>query len=174
MNLRLPVTKRRLAAAIVALSLTMIPAAGCRRIYALFHPNACVLSDRPIDTRMAVGVDVEGGKRGEACCIRCAITTAKQSGKRVRILWVTDYSTRKQIPPGQAYYVTGSDVAPCAGHTMKASAGRREVTICSFDRCIPSSISFASIADARSFQQSHGGRLETFADVVKGSTVVAR
>jgi nitrous oxide reductase accessory protein NosL len=153
-----------LALAALAL-LASAGAAGCDKIETLVHGDRCVLSDRAIHPYMAAEVAVEGGPSGRACCIRCAITYAQQTGKQVRVMSVTDYRTRKPIAPDHAFYVTGSNVAPCVGPPMEATAGRRECCILGFDRCAPSTLAFASEQDAIRFQREHGGRIETFAEL---------
>jgi hypothetical protein len=158
-----------LAALITAVTAT----AGCQRIKTFIRGDRCVLSDRVIHPGMAVRLAVEGGPSGKACCIRCAISCSIQTGKTVRILWVTDYSTHKRIAADHAWYVTGSDVAPCVSSPAEASAGRRECLIMGWDRCAPSSLPFAIMDEARAFQQVHGGRIQTFAEVVGSSKVVA-
>jgi nitrous oxide reductase accessory protein NosL len=151
----------------------ILPAAGCRQIYALYHPNRCVLSDRPIHAPLAVSVAVDGGPHGEACCVRCAITYAEQYRKRVRILWVTDYVNGSRLGAEQAVYVTGSDVNHCMGPPEQPSIGRRESDTIVWDRCAPSSIAFAKLEDAEAFQRSHGGRIQTFSQVIGSANVVA-
>ncbi len=161
------------AVAIVVLATIMLAAAGCRQIEALLPQNRCVLSDRPIHACLAVRVAVDGGPRGEACCLRCAVTYAEQYGKRVRILWVTDYPTGRRLDPERATYVTGSDVNRCMGPPDEASVGRRETDTIVWDRCAPSSIAFAKLEDAEAFQRIHGGRIQTFSKVIGSAHVVA-
>jgi nitrous oxide reductase accessory protein NosL len=151
----------------------IVLAPGCRRIEALFHSSRCVLSNRPIHANVAVRVAVDGGPRGEACCLRCAITYAQQYRKRVRVLWVTDYTTGRRLDPERATYVTGSDVNRCMGPPDQASASRRETDVIVWDRCSPSSIAFARRNDAAAFQRIHGGRIQTFAEVIGAANVVA-
>jgi nitrous oxide reductase accessory protein NosL len=166
-------TKCSRAAAVVLLAAIILPAAGCQRLDALLGPSRCVLSNRPIHADVAVRVAVEGGPHGEACCLRCAITYAQQYRKRVRVLWVTDYATGRRLDPERATYVTGSDVNRCMGPPDQASAGRRETDMIVWDRCSPSSIAFARRNDAEAFQRIHGGRIQTFAEVIGPANVVA-
>jgi len=163
----------RCALVLVVLASIILPVAGCRQIYALFGPNRCVLSDRPIHARLAVRVAVDGGPHGEACCLRCAVTYAEQYGKRVRVLWVTDYPTGRRLNPERATYVTGSDVNRCMGPPEEASVGRRETDMIVWDRCAPSSIAFAKLEDAEAFQRTHGGRVQTFSEVIGSAHVDA-
>lgn len=142
---------------------------GCDKLEALLHGNRCVLSDRVIHPGMAAEVAVEGGPSGRACCIRCAITYAQQTGKKVRVTSVTDYKTHKPLAPDRAFYVTGSDVAPCVGPPMEASSGRRGCCLLGFDRCTPSTVAFSDLQDAIRFQREHGGRIETFPELARSS-----
>jgi len=151
----------------------ILPAAGCRQIDALLRSSRCVLSDRPIHAGLAVRVAVEGGPQGEACCLRCAITYAEQYGKRVRVLWVTDYPSGSRLDPEHATYVTGSDVNRCTGPVDEAAGGRREVDRLVWDRCSPSSIAFAMVKDAEAFQRTHGCRIHSFSEVIGSANVIA-
>jgi len=166
-------TKCGRAAALILLAAMILPAAGCQWLDALLGPNRCVLSDRPIRADVAVRVAVDGGKQCEACCLRCAVTYAEQYGKRVRVLWVTDYPTGRRLNPERATYVTGSDVNRCMGPPEEASVGRRETNTMVWDRCAPSSIAFAKLEDAEAFQRIHGGRIQTFSEVIGSAHVVA-
>ncbi len=170
------IRNRRASALTIFLMLAVILSlsTGCRRLNALFEPvGGCVLSRRPIHPDVAVKVAVEEGKEGEACCLRCAISQAKQYGTKVRILWVTDYSTGRKLDPDRAIYVTGSDVNRCMHAPKEASAGRREVEVTVWDRCAPSSIAFSNPDEARAFQHEHGGVIQTFAQVIGSAKVVA-
>lgn len=150
--------------------------AACERYHALVHGHhQCSLDERPIHPEMKVRLILEGGKvAADSCCLRCAINESIQSGKTVRVISVTDYNTRKSIAPEQATYLTGADVAPCAGPALEASPGRHEIEMKAWDRCAPSSIAFANPADAREFQRAHGGRIETWAQVIGESKLVSR
>lgn len=163
----------RRAVTLILLASIILPAAGCRRIDALLHPDRCVLSDRRIHAHMAVRVAVAGGPNGEACCLRCAITYADQYRKQVKVFWVTDYTTGRHLDPRRATYVTGSDVNRCMGRPEEVSAGRPETDSIVWDRCSPSSIAFAKLKDAAAFQHVHGGRIQRFAEAVGSADVVA-
>ncbi len=148
---------------------------SCDRLSAWLYPaNRCILSERSIHPGMKVLVDVEGDdKSGASCCLHCAIAYSQQTGKTVSIRSVTDYFSHESLGPGQAIYVTGSDVSPCVGPPVEVSDGHRECLIQGWDRCAPSSIAFASMDEARKFQRAHGGRLQTFAEVIGAAKVVA-
>lgn len=162
------------AAAAIAVTITAL--AACERYHALVHGHhQCSLDERPIHPEMKVRLILEGRKvAADSCCLRCAINESLQSGKTVRVISVTDYKTRNSIAPEQATYVTGADIAPCAGPVLAASAGRQEVEMKAWDRCAPSSIAFANAADAREFRRAHGGRVETWQQVIANSKLVSR
>ena len=159
------------SAVLVVLASMILTVPGCRRVDSLLRSDRCVLSDRPIHARMAVRVAVEGGPHGEACCLRCAVTYAEQYRKGVRVLWVTDYTTGRQLDPERATYVTGSDVNRCMGPPDEASPGRRQVDRLIWDRCSPSSVAFAKRMAAEDFQRIHGGRIQSFAEVIGSASV---
>jgi nitrous oxide reductase accessory protein NosL len=167
-----PGHNRRTSWVLLAVAAGLLALGGCDRVQALLHGNRCVLSDRPLHAAMAVEVAVEGGKRGEACCVRCAITYSQQTGRKVRVLWVTDYASGHRIDPRHATYVTGSDVNRCMGPAQEASPARLGSEAVVWDRCSPSSIAFAKPADAQAFQQIHGGRIQTFAQVIGTAKVI--
>jgi hypothetical protein len=140
---------------------------GCERARSwLSGGDYCVLSERRIHPGMAVRVEVDDGPSGQACCLRCAITYSRQTGKTVWVDWVTDHASGRETPPDRAVYVVGSDVAPCAAKREVATASRRELLTEMWDRCRTSTIAFADPADARAFHAEHGGVIRTFAEVV--------
>lgn len=168
-----PTKRLILPLALAALAMVMSVTTGCERIETFIHGDRCVFSGRVIHPGMAVRVAVEGGPSGRACCVRCAISYALQTGKTVRILWVTDYTTHKRIAADHAYYVTGSDVAPCVGSAAEDSVSERECVVLGWDRCAPSSLPFATMDEASAFQRVHGGRIQTFAEVTGSAKVIA-
>jgi hypothetical protein len=147
---------------------------GCERARSwLSAGDRCVLSERHIHPGMAVRVEVADGPSGRACCLRCAITYSRQHAKMVRVDWVTDYASGREVLPDHASYVVGSDVAPCAAKRELAAASRRELLREMWDRCLTSTIAFAELADARAFQAEHGGAIQTFAELVGKDRVVS-
>jgi hypothetical protein len=163
--------RRRRIVAILAL--TVASATGCNRIGSWFAAERCVLSERQIHARMAVRVSVEGsGPSGRACCLRCAITYARQTGRTVRVFSVSDHVTGRELPAKDATYVVGSAVAPCAARPAVASDARRELLVEIWDRCRTSTIAFADPAQAGQFQVANGGAIRTFGEVVGDTKVV--
>jgi len=150
-----------------------LSATGCDRLAAWLHPSTCSLSGRRIHPGMTVRLQVEGRAPGRACCLRCAISYAQQTGKAVRIFSVTDYVSHKTVRPQRAVYVVGSTVKPCAGPLVDVPANRREASQVSWDRCLPSVIAFAKREDAEEFQRQSGGEIQTFAGLTAGTKVTA-
>lgn len=96
----------------------------------------------------------EGEEPTEACCLSCALSYGRQTGKPVTIVAVTDHVTGKPIDPSRAYFVIGSDVSPCT-HAMPAEEPQPAVR---WDRCLPSILAFSSREAAETFSEQYGGR----------------
>lgn len=145
---------------------------GCDRIDSWMHPDRCALSGRPIRPGMGAVVRVESKDAPvKACCLRCAVKYARETGKKLRVLSVTDYASRKQTSPATAFYLSGSGIAPCAGPKVDTPATRRESSVQVWDRCMPSLIAFADREDARRAQEE-GGTLQTFGELTEGTHLV--
>ncbi len=143
---------------------------GCERVETFIRGGRCVLSGREVHAGMAVRVMVEGsGKSGDACCLRCALSYAIQTQRTIRILSVTDFATGRRVRPRDAFYVVGSDVRPCSAPLTDTAANRSECLLLSWDRCNPSTVAFASAAEAKRFRNEHGGRVETFQQIVRSA-----
>jgi len=167
--------KRRMLLAGCVLVATASFVTACDRLGSWLAPTRCVLSDRPIQPGMAVRIDVEdGGPSGDACCLACAITYGRQTGKAVRVRSVTDYISHERVRPDKAVYVVGSKVRHCAGPPIDVPAGRRQAHMQSWDRCLPTVTAFAHREDAERFQKEGGGTIQTFAEFVKGTNVTAK
>ena len=118
-------------------------------------PGDCQLSGRPIHPHMLTVVRVKG-KTLYACCARCALTYQAQTGRRVRVLKVTDYLSGRLIAAQEAYFVDGSRVEPCCQPAVSRKGGRTPY-VRLFDRCWPSLIAFSNPNDAATFTAEHGG-----------------
>jgi hypothetical protein len=148
-------------------------ACGCQRIQSWLHPAVCRICGRPLHRDMTVEIQVEGQAPEKVCCLRCAISDSEQTGKTVRVLWVTDYVGHQQVRPDRAVYLVGSSVTPCAGPAVEIPSSRRDASVVNWDRCLPSTIAFAKRADAQQFQQDAGGEIQTFAELTAGTKVTA-
>ncbi len=97
----------------------------------------------------------QGEAPTEACCLSCALSYGRQTGKPVTIVAVTDHLTAKPIDPSTAYFVIGSEVSPCT-HAMPMENPAPAVH---WDRCLPSILAFSSAEAAEKFSAQYGGRL---------------
>ncbi len=123
----------------------------------------CQFCQRPIHQNMRV-IATSGGKRIEACCLRC-ILTGKQQGATVKNLAsVTDYLSAQTLDPERAYYVEGSDAGPCAGAPVKRGEPE-EPFLRAFDRCLPSVLAFRNRDEAERFSRQHSGRVVLLQDL---------
>lgn len=167
-----PVRMAFLAGAVL-LSAAVLMSSGCDRVESWLHPDRCALSGRPIRPGMGAVVRIEGKDAPvKACCLRCAVNYARETGKKLRVLSVTDYASRKQVSPGTAVYLSGSGITPCAGPRIDTPATRRESSTQVWDRCMPSVVAFANHEDALRAQAEEGGTLQTFGELVEGTDLV--
>jgi len=168
------IPRKSMVACAVILMACALFVSGCDRIESWLHPNRCALSGRLIHPGMGAVVQVEGKDAPvKACCLRCAINYARETGKKLRVLSVTDYVSRKPTSPGTAVYLSGSGITPCAGPRVDAPATRRESSMQVWDRCMPSLIAFADREDARLAQEEEGGILQTFEELTKDTNLVS-
>jgi len=128
----------------------------------------CFVCQRPLHPSQTFIVVSENGRERRACCPRCGLRFAIESGQMPSR--ATDFSNGKLIAAETASYLEGSDLMQCcASTTMRADSGM----ICEahYDRCLPSLVAFANLPNARAYQQEHGGRL---INLVEARTSVAR
>ena len=146
-------------AGIFGLSVAIVVLAGAWYLTFRRPPEYCQLSGRLIHPHMLTTVRVDG-KKLYACCARCALTYALQTGKHVEIVSVTDYVSGRKIDAGKAYFVNGSRIAPCSSPALQREEGGTP-SVRMFDRCSPSLIAFARQDQARAFMGENGGTLTT-------------
>jgi hypothetical protein len=138
------------------------------------QPKGCVFCGRPLLADMKVAFRKENEEAVRmACCMRCVITEAEQTGSTIYVLWVSDFATRKRLRPDQAVYVVGGAMSPDSAPLTETSPSRREQTELLWDRCLPSVIAFGNIEDALQFQRRSGGEIQTFEKLVAGVKVVS-
>ena len=117
--------------------------------------TVCGFCNRPIKAELAVIAEV-GGRQRRVCCARCAITEARQENKPLRLLSVTDYTSKTQLAPERAWYVEDSRVMACDHDMAKMDQDKRsEPSV--FDRCSPGAFAFARHEDAVAFVAQNGG-----------------
>jgi hypothetical protein len=108
----------------------------------------------------------QDGTAVQTCCPRCALHYLAGQHPPVASFAVRDFDTAGRIDATRAYYVEGSDVAPCSasdGPPPQDERGCCMKTV--YDRCLPSLLAFASRSKAETFAREHGGTIKTFADL---------
>lgn len=126
--------------------------------------TVCGFCNRPIQARLGVIAEV-GGRQRRVCCARCAITEARQEGKPLRVISVTDYASGGQIAPEKAWYVEDSRAFAC-NHDMAMVDETKHAQHLSFDRCSPGTFAFARREDADAFVAQNGGVTKRLAEVL--------
>ncbi len=127
-------------------------------------PEICELSGRLIHENMRTVVRIDG-RKVHACCPRCPLTVARQTGAKVEFLRVTDYVSSRALNPEEAFYVSESRILVCHAPRVKLDEAHT-LYLELFDRCGPSLIAFAREQEARAFMAKNGGRLKRFPDLL--------
>lgn len=117
--------------------------------------TVCGFCNRPIQPNLGVVAEV-GGRKERVCCARCAVTEARQEGKPLRLLSVTDYASGRELSPEKAWYVENSRAIACS-HDMARFDQNKQVEHVTFDRCSPGTFAFARKEDAEAFVARNGG-----------------
>lgn len=160
------------AKTIIAVLLALCLALAVAGTWHLFRRNPqglCPFSGREIHPQTRTWVMI-GGRKYETCCVRCAVTEALQTGKRLRVLDVADFQTEKLMKADGAWFVETSTVNLCMSMTPAAmSPTRHDVYLRGFDRCSPSVLAFSSEQEARDFIAKHGGILKRLDDLEQES-----
>jgi hypothetical protein len=156
---------RTLIPAVFGIALLGVIAVGVWYVLVERPPADCQICGRPIHATMDT-VAEENGKKLYACCPRCVITMAVQTGRHVKLIRVTDFDTRKALDPAQAYYVEGSQVNVCSSPPMMRGQERVPYER-TFDRCSPSVIAFATEDKARAFIARNGGDLKSLDQLMR-------
>lgn len=134
---------------------------GAWRLFEARHPATCQVCRRAIHAGAKTVATVDG-KREVFCCPACALAQARQSGARLRVLSLADFSSGKAIRPDEAWVVQGSDINPCHAPEVRFTPDKHPLER-HFDRCQPSLLAFASEEAARAFVREHGGAAMPFA-----------
>ena len=128
----------------------------------------CFVCQRPLHPAQTFLVLSQNGRERRTCCPRCGLRFIIESGAKPS--QATDFSNGNPIIAESAFYLEGSDLMQCCtSATMRTDSGM----ICDmhYDRCMPSLVAFATLQNARAYQQEHGGRL---IDLAEARTSVAR
>jgi len=124
----------------------------------------CWVCQRPLHADNIVVAELDD-QRHEACCPACVLAMRAQTGKKVRIVTVTDYLTHQPLAPEQATYVVASDVNTCAQHSPPHLDEEKRARAVHYDRCTPSILAFRSKPEAEDFAKQHGGNVGSLADL---------
>lgn len=127
-------------------------------------PGHCPICLRHEHKESLVKFQAAGEGITEVCCLSCALTYGRQTGKAITILHVTDHDNRQPLAPDMATFVVGSEVSPCT-HAMAHVGPEAETYRVRWDRCLPSILAFASQKSAEGFRGEHGGRLRSLAEL---------
>ncbi len=120
------------------------------------RPERCWVCDRAIHPRVRATLALAGGRTVHACCPRCALHYRENAAADLRAIAVTDYAGGASMPIDAAWFVEGSDEAPCMQHPPVADPTLTPMQVC-YDRCLPSLIAFRDGGAARAFAAVHGG-----------------
>lgn len=131
------------------------------------EPNICRICRREIHQQSQAVIEVEG-KREPVCCIRCALTLARQQSGSVRLVEVNDYVSGRPVNPATAFYVEGSQVVLCEKHEPMLLDPTKHPYRRVFDRCEPSVYAFARREAAEAFAARNGGTIRTLAELLEG------
>jgi nitrous oxide reductase accessory protein NosL len=114
------------------------------------HPDCPICGmDRQQYAHSRMLIDYQEGPVG-TCSIHCtAADIAVNRHKRVRGIFVADYSGRQLIPATMAFWVIGGDRSGVMTQRAKWAFGKK--------------------ADAQSFIRDHGGSLATYEDAMKAT-----
>lgn len=155
---------RTTIAAAVGLALVAGLVLGAWWAVSVRPPAFCEISGRSIHANMHTLARVDGDKL-HACCPRCPLTLAAQTGKPVELIQVTDYASGSRLAAADAWFVAGSRVEMCASPQVKYDAAHTPYARV-FDRCTPSLVAFAREQDARAFMAKFGGSLKRLDEVM--------
>ena len=120
---------------------------------------------------MAFTIQTADGRTVQTCCPRCGLHYIASEKLPVASLTVRDFETSTGLPAEGAFYVEGSDVAPCAMASSDSSQPRDERGCCLktvYDRCQPSVLAFATRRSAESFAREHGGDVKSLGEIRAG------
>lgn len=159
---------RMIFAAAVGLALVVGALVGGWYVLREQPPAFCEISGRPIHGNMTTVARVNG-ERLHACCPRCPLTLASQTGQKVQLLEVTDFATGKRLRPTDAYFVEGSQVHICSGPRVKRDEASTPF-VQLFDRCEPSLLAFGDEQLARDFVAQNGGTVKRLDDLMQEVT----
>jgi hypothetical protein len=107
-------------------------------------PRSCVMCGKLVGARTAWSTTSAAGERWEACCAHCGLLEMQHAADSISAL-ATDFIYGRMVNVYQAIYVISSDITLC---------------------CAPSTLCFATRADAERFQSAFGGKICDFAQAM--------
>ena len=125
--------------------------------------QTCAACGRPVHSHAKVVGLVDEDPR-TFCCAACVLMDHRQTGRKIEVVELTDYSTHTVVEPEEAFLVVGSRVNHCLRNEPLLDQHRAASRL-EFDRCSPSVLAFSSEAEARGFVAKNGGRLSTFEEL---------
>ncbi len=113
----------------------------------------CSLCNDKISAHTQFVITWEGGEQGTYCCPHCGLLALNGTAKTAVSGLASDFLYGRMINVYQASYIIDSDVQLC---------------------CIPSTICFATVTDAKKFQRGFGGQLMTYMTASTHLTTIHR
>lgn len=154
-------TAGSIARLLLCAGLVMAPAA-CR-----IAPKVCSVCQRGECTNLTFSIHLADGSTIETCCPRCGLHALEHERRAAVAIAVKDFETAAGLDARAAFFVDGSDVAPCS--SMHAGSAPKDERGCCvrpvYDRCLPSVLAFGSKSRAEAFRRQHGGTVKTFDDL---------
>lgn len=105
----------------------------------------CAMCNSSVSARTEVVILKQDGTRSHACCPHCGIMML-MDGTEIESSLARDFIYGRMVNILQAAYIVGSDVRLC---------------------CVPSTLCFASIGDAKRFQNGFAGQLLNFTEAMQ-------
>lgn len=128
-------------------------------------PNTCRICQRELHPEARVVMEVDG-QRQAVCCTHCVLTQARQIGKSIRLVEVTDYVSRRPLRPENAFYVEDSKLVLCDLHKPFVNESKQPYDRV-FDRCVPGIYAFARREDAEAFARDNGGTVRNWSRLIE-------
>lgn len=160
-------TQKKAGILVLSLIVVAMLGLGWYEVRSLRNPQECGFCRRPLDDRLRTVVEIDGTRK-QVCCPRCAVTESRQQHKPIRLVTVRDFSTKKEIDPQKAWFVSGSHAFACTHDGMRMDEMKQPEAL-AFDRCSPGTFAFAKKEDAELFVNQNGGRIETVEQLLEGA-----
>ena len=149
----------------IAAFLGLVGSAGYFTYHHLRPESACAVCHRSVHDETLYRVHLEGGATKHTCCPRCGLRF--QEGREdVASVEVTDFDTGQRVDANDVIFVEGSSVNLC--HKKMVEEDRSGVQYqLTWDRCMPSLISFKDRESAESFRVDYGGVIKTYEQILR-------